>query len=253
MSKNIIRPKKRKNPYVMLDKECLNNKSLSFRAKGLHAYLISKPDNWVVMMTELVSSAVEGRDAIRKAFKELEDTGYIVREPKRGSNGKLKGTATIIHERATDSLKTRSSVDADNQEADKPSDGETPPTNKVKIPITEEKESVSEEHKSPKPKPEQPPPTSPAPEKFSAVEYAEIYEREVQGVFSYAKGSKVLKQLQAMHGREKTLAGWEAHCKDLTIREWTSASYFAKYPLRWIPQAPVKDAFTLPQEEHIWK
>jgi len=43
---SIFRIKKHTSPYVILDKTCLEEDALSWRAKGIHAYLISKPDDW---------------------------------------------------------------------------------------------------------------------------------------------------------------------------------------------------------------
>ncbi|MCU5830256.1 replication protein, partial [Clostridioides difficile] len=45
----IIRVSKDKdNPYVVLNKTCLEDVKLSWQAKGLHSYLISKPDHWKI-------------------------------------------------------------------------------------------------------------------------------------------------------------------------------------------------------------
>ena len=83
---SVIRIKKaHKPPYVILDTTALNDVRLSFRAKGLHTYLMSKSDNWQVYIQQLeMQSPTEGRDAIRAALKELEDAGYIRRSRQRG-------------------------------------------------------------------------------------------------------------------------------------------------------------------------
>ncbi len=41
----IIRVKKCQNNFVMMDKTFLEDTRLSFKAKGILAYLLSKPDN----------------------------------------------------------------------------------------------------------------------------------------------------------------------------------------------------------------
>lgn len=79
MSKNIVRTSKRENPFVMIDHRPLNDDNLSWQAKGLLAYLLSKPDNWIVIVADLVKRATNGRDSVNSILKELEQKGYIER------------------------------------------------------------------------------------------------------------------------------------------------------------------------------
>ena len=44
----VLRISKKQQNFVILDKTCLHNTKLSLGAKGLHAYLMSMPDNWCV-------------------------------------------------------------------------------------------------------------------------------------------------------------------------------------------------------------
>jgi hypothetical protein len=99
MSITRIRIRKRENPYVQIDKTILNDKRISFRAKGLHAYLLSKPDSWVVHISQLEKeSPREGRDAIASALKELEIAEYITRHKIRNDRGQLIGWETEVFE-----------------------------------------------------------------------------------------------------------------------------------------------------------
>src|ERR1051325_69347 len=83
----------------MLDITALTDVRLSFRAKGLHTYLMAKPDNWQVYIEQLEhQSPREGRDAIRSALKELEDAGYIARHKGRGPRGQMAGWDTTVYE-----------------------------------------------------------------------------------------------------------------------------------------------------------
>lgn len=95
---SVIRIKKKRTPYVTLDTTALNDPRLSFRAKGLHAYLCSKPDDWQVQIAHLERESQEGRDAIRKALQELEAAGYLRREKQRDARGRLQGWATTVYE-----------------------------------------------------------------------------------------------------------------------------------------------------------
>lgn len=99
--------KNRENPYVMLYKEPLSDPMLSWRAKGLWAYLLSKPDGWSVYENDLISKGTEGRDAIRKAIKELESAGYVRRKRIRNDQGRLGSYEYTIYENPVENLLTK--------------------------------------------------------------------------------------------------------------------------------------------------
>ena len=88
----------KENPYVLLNKKFLEGSILSLRAKGLLAYLLSKPDNWTVRVSHLVREMKEGRDAIQVTLKELEAQGYLVRSRTKDEKGKFRGWETIVFE-----------------------------------------------------------------------------------------------------------------------------------------------------------
>lgn len=79
----IVRPEKRENPYAQIDNRPLRDKRLSWRARGILAYLLTWPNDWKVMTANLVNQGTEGRDAVRAAFKELALFGYAVLVPSR--------------------------------------------------------------------------------------------------------------------------------------------------------------------------
>ena len=83
----IIRVLKRDNPYVIMDKTGLDDPRLSFRAKGILAYLLSRPDNWTPNRDQLSSVSREGVAAIRTGMKELTDAGYFERKRERRDDG----------------------------------------------------------------------------------------------------------------------------------------------------------------------
>ncbi len=68
-----------KVPFTQVANEVLNNKEMSMRAKGLFAYLYSKPDDWNFSSERIAADQKDGRDAVRAGLKELEDGGYLVR------------------------------------------------------------------------------------------------------------------------------------------------------------------------------
>ena len=77
--------KDKSNPYVMLNKTCLRDEKLSWKAKGLHSYLLSLPDDWKIYIEDLKNRSKDGKGATSSAIKELINAGYIKRIAKRDS------------------------------------------------------------------------------------------------------------------------------------------------------------------------
>lgn len=99
MSNNIFRVKKNKNnPFVQMYKQPINNENLSFKAKGILAYLLSKPDDWQVYEVDLQKHATDGKTSISNGIKELIEAGYIEREMKRNEKGQFRGYEYRVYE-----------------------------------------------------------------------------------------------------------------------------------------------------------
>lgn len=75
----IFRVQERRRDFATIKNEPLNDKRLTFGARGLLAYLLSKPDHWEVRMPDLLAASPAGLTAIRAMLRELEDAGYLVR------------------------------------------------------------------------------------------------------------------------------------------------------------------------------
>lgn len=90
--------KDKENPYVMINKETIQDKRLSWRARGVMAYLLSLPDDWKIYIKELSDHSRDGEHVTAKSLKELIDTGYVTRELIRNKKGYLKGYNYTIHE-----------------------------------------------------------------------------------------------------------------------------------------------------------
>lgn len=124
---SIIRREKTDN-YSIIHNECFRNDRLSARAKGLFAYLMSLPDDWKIYKSELQNHFTEGRDAINTAFRELEEFGYVDKEPVQEENGQLSGWNYTIYE---------SSELLENRITENPSDGKPATTNNLSKPNTD--------------------------------------------------------------------------------------------------------------------
>ena len=85
-----IRSPKRHN-YSIIDNTCLRDPNLSWKAKGLFAYLLSLPDDWQIYQKDLVNRATDGDTSLRSGIIELEKAGYLKRERQRNESGQVKG------------------------------------------------------------------------------------------------------------------------------------------------------------------
>jgi hypothetical protein len=89
-NETIIRTHKNKNnPYFMANKALFEDARLSWRARGIMAYLLSKPDDWEVRVRDLQARGDCGRDAIRSALCELEEYGYLHRRRRNRQRGQF--------------------------------------------------------------------------------------------------------------------------------------------------------------------
>lgn len=95
-STNIIRVEKNEN-YVVMNRTALQDKRLSWKAKGIMAYMLSMPDDWIFYMEELTKHSTDGERSFRSGFKELTDLGYVKRKPIREGQ-RIARWETIVYE-----------------------------------------------------------------------------------------------------------------------------------------------------------
>lgn len=86
---NIIIMGKREDPFARVPKSVLSNRLLSWRAKGLLAYLLGKPAGWKVRRRELEMQSTDGAHSVRAGLDELRAVGYAKLE-KITERGKFK-------------------------------------------------------------------------------------------------------------------------------------------------------------------
>jgi hypothetical protein len=73
--------------FTTIDQATVNDERLSFRARGVLAWLLDKADDWHCDSEVIARAGTEGREAVRVALKELEDHGYLRRERVQGDRG----------------------------------------------------------------------------------------------------------------------------------------------------------------------
>lgn len=84
--------------YTVMSNCHLRDERLSLRAIGLMSKMLSNADSYQYTVAGLAATCKEGRDAVRKALKELEDAGYLVREQAHGANGKFGSSDYVLYE-----------------------------------------------------------------------------------------------------------------------------------------------------------
>jgi hypothetical protein len=82
---NIIRQKRKAN-YTVIPNEMLNNTELSFKAKAILCYLLSKPDKWSVYLSQLAKVSTDGYESVVSGMNELIAKRYVFRQPNSGVN-----------------------------------------------------------------------------------------------------------------------------------------------------------------------
>lgn len=91
----IIRQPRPTSHFTILPNGVLRDMTLSFKARGLLAYILSQPDNWRTTSADLALVGPDGRDAVRTGLTELEARGYLVRLKHQAPDGKWRTTTHI--------------------------------------------------------------------------------------------------------------------------------------------------------------
>jgi len=84
------------NRHVVVDRSMLDDPRLSFRSKGLLAYLLAHPGIDLADKKQLSSVSLEGLDAIHTALQELEAAGYL-RQNQQPAKGGTQVTIGIVY------------------------------------------------------------------------------------------------------------------------------------------------------------
>lgn len=82
--------------FTVLYNAVLENPRLSFKAKGLWAYCMSRPKDWEFHVNHLATVSQDGKESVYSALKELEDEGLVEKVQER-DNGKFSKFDYIIY------------------------------------------------------------------------------------------------------------------------------------------------------------
>lgn len=113
--------------FTTIDNTVINDKTLSWKAKGLFVYLWSQSDEWNFYEREVVKHATGGLTSLRTGIHELEKHGYLLRKRER-KGGKVQGSIWLLKDSPNSDF-----LNQDKSESEKPN-SENP--NKVNRTLT---------------------------------------------------------------------------------------------------------------------
>lgn len=73
--------------WSAIPNEALEDTRLSFKARGLLAYLLSRPPGWLTSASRLAGGGPDGRERILTGLRELEAAGYLRRYRQQDERG----------------------------------------------------------------------------------------------------------------------------------------------------------------------
>lgn len=76
---SVIRVNHQENYVVIKNDTVLIDPTLSWKAKGIWAYCMSRPNDWQFHVSHLITVSQDSRDSVRAGLKELETAGYLTR------------------------------------------------------------------------------------------------------------------------------------------------------------------------------
>jgi hypothetical protein len=97
VSNTIIRAPRRYR-YVTINQDAVEDSRLSWAARGLLGYLLSRPDDWKVLIKDLQRRGDLGRDGVYKLLRELREAGYVQYQRTRDVQGRMRGGIYYVRE-----------------------------------------------------------------------------------------------------------------------------------------------------------
>lgn len=95
-SRSIVRVEKNKD-YTIINNTSIQDSRLSWKAKAIHVFMLSKPDDWTFYNEEMQQWAKDGKDSFTAGLRELQKYGYVKKERRRVEGGKFD-YVTIVYE-----------------------------------------------------------------------------------------------------------------------------------------------------------
>lgn len=101
----VINPSKQDQYYRTINLTSLLDKNLSFKAKGIHNYIMTRPNNWSLWTKSLFSISTNREASVRAAINELIKNKYLFRTTIRDEKKKIKSWIYIAFSTPTEITK----------------------------------------------------------------------------------------------------------------------------------------------------
>lgn len=85
-------------PYVAVSRDVAQDARLSFEARGLLLYLLSKPTDWRITIADLQRAGQCGRDRVYRILRELREAGYLQHARGRSTRGTIVWSDYVVCE-----------------------------------------------------------------------------------------------------------------------------------------------------------
>ena len=93
----IIRADHEKN-YKVIDLTCVQDEKLSWKAKGIFNYFVTRPPHWSIKIADLFKKSKDGMNSLNSGIKELIEAGYLFRIVKKDNKGMFTNWAYLTKE-----------------------------------------------------------------------------------------------------------------------------------------------------------
>jgi len=93
----IVRGPRKQSNFTVLPNEALRDVRLSYKARGLLAFILSMPDDWSTSSQALARQGKDGRDSVRTGLRELRDLGYVKLQKRQHQSG-IWRTDVIVYD-----------------------------------------------------------------------------------------------------------------------------------------------------------
>ncbi|MFF0816665.1 replication protein [Rhodococcus sp. NPDC003318] len=95
----IQRGPRRADNFTILTNSVINDARLSYHARGILIWLLSKPADWSTRSQAIADASPNGRESVRSGMRELQKLGYLVTEKVRDPRtGQIRTVQTVYEE-----------------------------------------------------------------------------------------------------------------------------------------------------------
>lgn len=112
--------------FTIIPNILITFEQISWKAKGIFAYLASKPDGWSFYMKDIQKRSTDGKSAVQSGIRELESFGFLSRKQTRSKDGTLSDYEwNICVPENLKGVDGRKTVRRKTGQTDNPADGKT--------------------------------------------------------------------------------------------------------------------------------